>query len=55
MLPGPNLGTVLGTPNILEGDQIAQVIENKVVGDAGFEPATSTVCKRHKKKGKRKT
>jgi len=24
-----------------------------VVGDAGFEPATSTVCKRHKKKKKR--
>jgi len=25
-----------------------------MVGDAGFEPATSTVCKRHKKKGKMK-
>ncbi len=33
----------LGTPNILEGDQIAQVIENKMVGDTGFEPVTSTV------------
>ncbi len=43
MLPGPNLGTVLGTPHVLEGDQIAQVIENKMVGDTGFEPVTSTV------------
>jgi len=31
---------------------ITQDIENKVVGDTGFEPVTSTVCKRHKKKGK---
>ena len=52
MLPGPNLGTALGTPYILEGGKIAQVIENKVVGDTGFEPVTSTVCKRHKKKRK---
>jgi len=29
--------------------EITQVVENKVVGDTGFEPATSTVCKRHKK------
>ena len=43
MLPSPNLGTVLGTPYILEGDQIAQVIENSMVGDTGFEPVTSTV------------
>jgi len=25
-----------------------------VVGDTGFEPVTSTVCKRHKKKKKQK-
>jgi hypothetical protein len=29
---------------------IPQVIEKKMVGDTGFEPVTSTVCKRHKKK-----
>jgi hypothetical protein len=27
-----------------------QVVEKKVVGDTGFEPVTSTVCKKHKKK-----
>ncbi len=43
MLPGPNLGTVMGTPAILEGRAITQVIEKKVVGDTGFEPVTSTV------------
>ncbi len=42
-LPGPNLGTVLGIPNILEGRKIAEVVENNMVGDAGFEPATSSV------------
>jgi hypothetical protein len=26
------------------------VVEKKVVGDTGFEPVTSTVCKRHKKR-----
>jgi hypothetical protein len=26
----------------------------KMVGDTGFEPVTSTVCKRHKKKRNRK-
>jgi len=31
-----------------------QIIERKMVGDTGFEPVTSTVCKRHKKKGRRK-
>ena len=31
-----------------------EVIEKKVVGDTGFEPVTSTVCKRLKKRGKRK-
>ncbi len=42
-LPEPNLGTVLGIPNILEGRKIAEVIENNMVGDAGFEPAASSV------------
>ena len=45
MLPGPNLGTT----SFLESSEITQVIEKKVVGDTGFEPVTSTVCKRHKK------
>jgi len=57
MLPGPNLGTVLGTPNILGSKKIPQVIENKekkLVGDTGFEPVTSTVMNRHKKTRKRK-
>jgi hypothetical protein len=31
-----------------------EVVEKKMVGDTGFEPVTSTVCKKHKKKGKRK-
>jgi len=44
----------VGTPAILEGSENPQVIEKKMVGDTGFEPATSTVCKRHKKKGKQK-
>ena len=35
-------------------NKISQVIENKMVGDTGFEPVTSTVCKRHKKMKKRK-
>ncbi|MBE9573082.1 MAG: tyrosine-type recombinase/integrase [Proteobacteria bacterium] len=42
-LPGTNLGTVMGTPAILPGKGITQVVENKVVGDTGFEPVTSTV------------
>ncbi len=42
-LPGPSLGTVLGTPAILPGRAIAQVVDNKVVGDTGFEPVTPTV------------
>jgi len=44
----------LGTPYILPGRRIAEVVENKVVGDTGFEPVTSTVCKRHKKKKRAK-
>jgi hypothetical protein len=44
MLPGPNLGKVLGITSLLEGSEIMRVIEKKVVGDTGFEPVTSTVC-----------
>jgi hypothetical protein len=29
------------------------VVDKIMVGDTGFEPVTSTVCKKHKKKGKR--
>jgi hypothetical protein len=36
-------------------NKITQVIEKKVVGDTGFEPVTSTVCKRHKKRRKEKS
>ena len=46
LLPSPNMGIILGTPYILEGDPIVQVIENKMVGDTGFEPVTTTVCKK---------
>ena len=49
LLPSPNLGIVLGTPAILPVKGITQVIEKKVVGDTGFEPVTSTVCRKHKK------
>jgi site-specific recombinase XerD len=42
-LPGPNLGTILDTKAILPGRAMAQVVDNKVVGDTGFEPVTSTV------------
>jgi len=34
MLPGLNLGT----PYVLDGNQISQVIEKKMVGGTGFEP-----------------
>jgi len=54
MLPSPNMVTVLVTPAVLPGKGITQVIEKKLVGDTGFEPVTSTVCKRHKKPKKRK-
>jgi len=33
---------------------VAQVAENKVVGDTGFEPVTSTVCRLDGKKKKRR-
>jgi hypothetical protein len=54
LLQSPNVGIVLGRPTILPGRGITQVVDNKMVGDTGFEPVTSTVCKRHRKKGKRK-
>jgi hypothetical protein len=44
----------LGTPSGFGEPEMTQVVDNKMVGDTGFEPVTSTVCKRHKKKGKRK-
>jgi hypothetical protein len=50
MLPSPNMVTVLVTPAVLPGKGITQVVDNKMVGDTGFEPVTSTVCKRHKNK-----
>jgi hypothetical protein len=34
---------VLGIPAVLPGKGISQVIEKKMVGDAGFEPVTSTM------------
>jgi hypothetical protein len=38
-LPGSNLST----PVVLPGRTMAQGIDNKRVGDTGFEPVTSTV------------
>ena len=43
MLPSPKPVTVLVTPVVLPGKGIVQVVDNKVVGDTGFEPVTSTV------------
>ena len=43
MLPNPGIDTFVGTPYILEDHRIVQVVEKRMVGDAGFEPATSTV------------
>ncbi len=42
-LRGPKMGTLLGTPVVLPAKGITQVVDNKVVGDTGFEPVTSTV------------
>jgi len=44
------MGTLLGTPVVLPGRSMAQVVEKKVVGDTGFEPLTPTVCGKHRKK-----
>lgn len=43
MLPSPKPVTVLVTVDNFGGRALAQVVENKGKGDAGFEPATSTV------------
>ena len=48
-----NLGTILVTMPKSEQGKNTQVIDNEVVGDTGFEPVTSTVCKRQTKKAKR--
>jgi hypothetical protein len=53
-LSGQNSGTILVTMPKFEERKDIQVVDNKMVGDTGFESVTSTVCKRHKKKGKRK-
>ncbi len=50
----PNLDILLGTPAFLPDKGIMPVVDNKMVGDTGFEPLTSTVCKKHKKKWKEK-
>jgi len=42
-LPPQKMGTILGTIAVLPGKEIVQVVDNKVVGDRGFEPLTSTV------------
>jgi hypothetical protein len=46
------MGTILGTTAILPGKGITQVVDNYVVGDTGFEPVTSTVCRIDGKKRK---
>jgi len=43
MLPGPNLGAVLVTPDDFVASETPQVIEKKVVGGTGFEPVNSSV------------
>jgi len=43
-------GTVLVTVENFEERALTQVVENKGMADAGFEPATSTVCRKHGKK-----
>jgi hypothetical protein len=45
-LPGSNLGTTA----ILPDKKTTQVIDNKGMGDTGFEPVTSTVCRKRRKK-----
>ncbi|MDH4270538.1 MAG: hypothetical protein OEW18_01030, partial [Candidatus Aminicenantes bacterium] len=49
-----NLGTFLGTPMIERPEKTMQVVDNKVVGDRGFEPLTSPVCRIDGKKRKRR-
>jgi hypothetical protein len=41
----------MGIPADLHRKGIVQVVEKKMVGDTGFVPVTSTVRKRHEKKG----
>ena len=41
-LPSPKMGTLVVFP----GRVISQVIDNKRMGDLGFEPLTSTVCRK---------
>ncbi len=38
-----NFGQSLVTPDDFGAPETMQVIENKMVGDTGFEPVTSTV------------
>ena len=49
LLPGPKMGAFLGAPVVLPGRGISQVVDKKVVGDTGFEPVTSTVCRKRRK------
>jgi hypothetical protein len=53
-LPSLEIDTTSGTPVILPGKGITQVVEKKVVGDTGFEPVTSTVCRKQRKNLKRR-
>jgi hypothetical protein len=53
-LPDTKMGTILGTPVVLMGRVMAQMVDNKVVGDTGFEPVTSTVWRKHRKNVKRR-
>jgi len=54
LLFSPNMITVLVTPDNLVAPEIKQVVEKNVAGDTGFEPVTSTVCRRHGKKRAKK-
>ena len=42
-LPPQKMGTILGIIAVLPGKGIVQVVDNKGMGDTGFEPVTSTV------------
>jgi hypothetical protein len=53
-LPRPEMGAILGANVVPERPALALVVENKKMGDRGFEPLTSTVCRKHFKKVRRR-
>jgi hypothetical protein len=47
-----NLGSGFHSSATDRKERETRVIEKKMVGDTGFEPLTSTVCRRQRKKPK---